>query len=302
MVSTPGRRAGTVISSVLCPIDFSAVSLRELELATSLCRAFGAKLCVHHNVSDAGPGVAMGWMWQQERHGITPELAAETRLRELLEELPLDVEPRAVITRGVAAPSIVAVRQQMHADLVLLGTHGPSSQDHASVTENVVSVCACPVLVLHDNAAAAVRLPILPGASPWTVLVATDLSPESLACLRYAAALALVWPLELHVLHVSEAESRSLANATGAYREEALLQRVRAVLPVEIEATARCYVRFGEPSAQIAACAESLGADCVFVGAHARGLLRGFWTTDTSRQVLQRTQCPTWVVPANWAA
>ena len=38
------------------------------------------------------------------------------------------------------------------------------------------------------------------------------------------------------------------------------------------------------------------------MGAHARGLWRGFLTRDTSLQVLHRTQCPIWVVPSRWAA
>ena len=289
-----------LIRTVLCPLDFSALSIAEVQLATDLCRAFGAKLVVHHNLTDAGPGVAMGWMWQQDRRGITPELLAEQRLRELLEELPAELEPRAVLTRGVAASSILAVQQQVHADLVLLATHGASSEDHASVTENVVASCACPVLALHESTSEGWSWTLPPSAEgPWTVLVPTDLSAESRACVHFAGALAAKWPLHLHLLHVVATE---WTGPTARRREEEVYARLRALLPTDTERTGRCHLRFGDPSTQIAQAAEVLGAQAIVMGAHARGLLRGFLTADTSRQVLQRTQCPIWVVPSSWAA
>ena len=234
-----------MIRTVLCPLDFSDLSLREVKLATDLCRAFGAHLVIHHNLADAGPGVAMGWMWQQDRHGTTPEMVAENQLRQLLEDLPAELEPRAVLTRGVAAPSILAVQHQVKADLVLLGTHGASSEDHASVTESVVAGSACPVLALHESAAESWSLALPPSAErPWNVLVPTDLSVDSRACVHYAGALAAAWPIRLHLLHVVETE---LSGAAGGRRERALYQRLRALLPLDPERTAKCHLRFGEP-------------------------------------------------------
>ena len=36
---------------VLCPIDFSELSRRELALATEVCATFGARLVLHHNIA-----------------------------------------------------------------------------------------------------------------------------------------------------------------------------------------------------------------------------------------------------------
>ncbi len=47
-----------VIRTVVCPLDFSALSARELELATDLCRAVAARLVPHHNMPHAAPGAA----------------------------------------------------------------------------------------------------------------------------------------------------------------------------------------------------------------------------------------------------
>jgi universal stress protein A len=290
------------IRTVLCPLDFSDLSYNELDLAVGLCRAFGAKLVVHHNITEAGPGAAMSWMWLQEKHGATSETSAEQRLQKLLVGLPPEVEPRAVLTRGLAAPAILTVQQEVQADLVLLGTHGASSADHTSVTENVVAGSASPVLVLHESEAleSASSLPAVD--RPWTVLVPTDLSSDSLPCVEYAVQLAAAWPLHLHLLHVIESQPDGAPGTDGARLEEALYLRLRALIPIEHLGTARCHVRFGEPSEEIAACARTLAADASVMGAHARGLLRRFLTRDTSREVLHRARCPIWVVPSRWAA
>ncbi len=291
------------IRTVLCPLDFSDLSYRELDLATDLCRAFGAKLVVHHNITEAGPGVAMSWMWLQEQRGLTHEAVAEQQLRGMLENLPAEIEPQAVITRGLAAPSILAVQQQVNADLLLLGTHGASSDDHTSVSENVVAGSPCPVLVLHESALQEPPSMLPPEAEhPWTVLVPTDLSSDSLPCVQYALELATAWPIRLHLLHVIASEPDGAPGTAGARLEEALYLRLRGLLPIELKGTARCHVRFGDPSSEIAAAAKTLAADAIVMGAHAHGLLRRFLTRDTSRQVLHRTQCPIWVVPTRWAA
>lgn len=291
------------IRTVLCPLDFSDLSYRELHLATSLSRAFGAQLVLHHNITEAGPGAAMSWMWQQEHQRLGREAAAEQRLREIMAEIPAGLEPRAVITHGITAPSILEVQQQVGADLLLLGTHGDTSEDHSSVTESVVAGSHCPVLVLHESG---IREPAaaLPPESgePWTVLVTTDLSADSLAGVRYAIALTSLWPLRLHLLHVIESGPERAADSLHTRLEETLYLRLRALLPIELVGEARCHVRFGDPSAEIALATETLAADAIIMGAHAPGLLKRFLTRDTSRQVLRRTLCPVWVVPARWAA
>jgi nucleotide-binding universal stress UspA family protein len=290
------------IRTVLCPLDLSELSARELDLASGLCRAFGANLVLHHNIGEAGPGVAMSWMWMQEQRGLTHEAVAEQRLRALLSSLPADLEPRAVITHGLAAPSILAVQEQVGADLILLGTHDRADENHASVTESVVAGSPCPVLALHESALREGPSALPAAAHPWTVLVPTDLSADSLPCVAYALALSEAWPLRIHLLHVIETEPDGAPGSAGGRMEEALYLRLRGLLPAAHLGTARCHVRFGDPSLEIATAAATLGADAIVMGAHAGGLLRRFLTRDTSRRVLHATPCPIWVVPRRWAA
>ena len=39
----------TVIKTILCPVDFSQATARQVELAAGLARLFGARLVLHHN-------------------------------------------------------------------------------------------------------------------------------------------------------------------------------------------------------------------------------------------------------------
>src|SRR5689334_14335911 len=118
------------IRTVLCPIGFDDLDPREVALAVDVCRAFGARLVLHHNLGNAPPGASMSWMWQQAHPNArsTEERAAE-RLRELLASLPADVRAEAHISAGVAGPAILEMERQVEADLVVMATHGASHLD-----------------------------------------------------------------------------------------------------------------------------------------------------------------------------
>ena len=49
------------VETVLCPIDFSSLSDRELQVAVEICQTFGARLVLHHNLSPGTPSVARAW-------------------------------------------------------------------------------------------------------------------------------------------------------------------------------------------------------------------------------------------------
>ena len=44
------------IRTVLCPVDLSPASPRHVDIAASLCHAFGARLVLHHNLIEFGIG------------------------------------------------------------------------------------------------------------------------------------------------------------------------------------------------------------------------------------------------------
>ena len=51
------------LETVLCPIDFSSATSRQVDFAADLCQVFDAKLIVHHNRHALASAATVGWMW-----------------------------------------------------------------------------------------------------------------------------------------------------------------------------------------------------------------------------------------------
>ena len=299
------------IRTVLCPVDFSALNARELDLAVEICRSFGARLILHHNVGNAPPNISASWMWHQEhRNGYTSEELASAQLGEMLAALPREVRPEARLSTSLAAPAILHVEDQVQADLVVLATHGASTDDHTSISEQIVERSRCPVLVLHGLSEPALHL-AAGDAKVLDVLVPTDFSPAAERAVSYAFELARVLPLRLHLLHVVPLrksvwiETGVSMGGTQVHADrpiEEARQRLAALVPADMETRVSLHVEIGEPSEKIAELSARQGVSCIVIGTHARSFLRRIFTGDTSREVLHRAPCPVWFVPETQAA
>jgi nucleotide-binding universal stress UspA family protein len=297
------------IRTVLCPIGFDDLDLKEVALAVEVCRSFGARLVLHHNLGGAPPGASMSWMWQQSHpNGRSTEERAAEALRRLLAALPEDVRAEAHISAGVAGPAILEMVRHVDADLVVMATHGGSTVDHASVAELIVEQSSCPVLVLRNGCPGLSLQPA--GEAPFKALVATDFTPSSERAMRYAFELARALPMRLRLLHVLPAESDVIAAmdpavgtpVRGESPVELTHQRLKARVPEDLEDRVTVRVEIGDPAEKIAEVAERVGASCLFMGAHARGFLRRIFTRDTSLALLHKAPCPVWFVPEVRAA
>ena len=137
---------------VLCPIDLSAGAERALEIAADLCDVFGARLVLHHNLAAAPPGLSKSWEWDQSHQKDEPSHAvAQKRVETLMRQLPKNVRAEACITSGALAPILLSIAEQLPADLIVIATHGSSTEDHSSVAERVLERASCPVLAIHDT-------------------------------------------------------------------------------------------------------------------------------------------------------
>jgi nucleotide-binding universal stress UspA family protein len=301
------------IRTVLCPIGFDDLDQTELGLAADVCRSFGARLILLHNLGSAPPGASMSWMWQQEHRtaGSTEEEAIE-RLRSLLTTLPPGVEAEAHLCNGIAAPTILEMGEMTGADLLVMATHGASTEDHASVAEQIVERSRCPVLVQRAGSPLPVR-PLQPvaGAAPWTLLVATDFSSSSERAVAYGLDLARALPVQMHLLHVIRPVRPGLVEpaAFGVVPEDTTdaqltytRLRLRTLVPFDLEGKVTLHAEVGDPASKISEVAERIGASYLMMGAHARSLLRRIFTHDTSRDLLHHSPCPVWFVPEVRAA
>ena len=282
------------IRTVLCPIDFSGIDERELAIALEVCRTFGAKLMLHHCLPAAEPGFSRAWECAKASQGKVPsEAEAVERLRALLDSVAGSVPAEAVVTSGRLVESVLTLVERLPANLMILGSHGWSTQDHASVTERVIDRARCPVLTFQEWAVAPpFRLSAAPGGPPRRIVVPTDLTPASGIAVRYACELGRQLGMHVELLHVMPDD------ASGAACDRAHRALVGLVPPDLVE-TMSTHVRRGEPGTEITSYVEVTAPAFVVLGEHARGFVRRFLTPDTTQAIVRRIHCPAWVIPAS---
>ena len=73
---------------------------------------------------------------------------------------------------------VLSLAERIPADLIVIGSHGWSTEEHASITERIIAGAPCPVLSLHEGGewTEPLRLVTVGGAPP-RVVVPTDFSP-----------------------------------------------------------------------------------------------------------------------------
>jgi nucleotide-binding universal stress UspA family protein len=284
------------IRTVLCPIDFSGLDEGELAIALEVCRTFGAKLVLHHDMPAADPGFSRARDWTKARQGeMAHEDLAAARLRALLDRVAGTVPTDAVVTSGPLVESVLALAERLPADLMVLGSHGWSTKHHASVTSRVIDRARCPVLTFQERAVGPpFRLRPVPGGPPLRVLVPTNLMPASAAAVAYACSLARQLAFHVELLHVVHDD------ASGAACERAQRALVDMVPPDMLAVWT--HVRRGDPGREITRYVDATAPAFVVLGEHVRGFLRRFLTPDTPQAVMRRIDCPAWIVPASVAA
>jgi nucleotide-binding universal stress UspA family protein len=140
------------IKRILVPTDLSAASLRALELAEELGKAFKAELVLLFVVEtlytsgDILSAGAVASVLDAQRKTASGHLGREVaRLRRR------GLRARSSVGEGAAAAAIVESARRGFVDLIVIGTHGRTGFSHllmGSVAERVVRTAGCPVLTV----------------------------------------------------------------------------------------------------------------------------------------------------------
>lgn len=192
---------------ILSPTDFSETATRALVYATALAKWYEAKLTVLH----VAPVFA-------ERVTPSVPLASDERSAPsapqragVLEELRRAAEqagaaalhPALVVEEGRIHPVIVDRATSLHADLLVLGTHGRGGFSRlllGSVAEKVLRTAPCPVLTVPPSVRVSIPAPVV----FTNILCAVDYSPSSRKALEHALDLARQANGRVTVLHALE--------------------------------------------------------------------------------------------------
>lgn len=280
------------IRTVLCPVDFSGISGRELHLASRICERLGARLVIQHGLAAVPPaGLAVSWMFADEHRRSEESEASETgrRLRGLIAGLSSRARTEAVITSGPEEQALLSLAADLPADLVVMGTHGRTRPEHRSLSERIIVAAPCPVLAIRQECE---KLPDFVADAAIPTLVAVDLSPHSLRALDYALDLMRRLPLALHVLHVDE---------RGDEDEAVTRQRLESRIPAELRERVELDLHRGMPVGEILRDERLLESRLIVMGAHHKGLLRTLLGGSTAREVLHESRVPVWFVPSSAA-
>ena len=288
------------LETVLCPVDFSPATPRQVDLAAELCRTFGARLVLHHNRNSLGAVASVGWMWNAD-HQCDSQTVVEAKLRDCLSRVPEGVDAEPLTTEGPPSRAVLAAGELVNADLVVLTAHGTLADDHASITQRVLEDGGRAVLVLHEPTVEP-RTPRFASESvdPQIVIAPTDLEPASRTVLELGFDLTRQLPIELHLLHVLRSARAWRSHHAGS--DEDVLGKLRALVPEELAARVKVHVEHGDVGRGIAAAAERLSAVCIVMGEHTRTAGRRWFGRDTQSVVLHQAHCPVWYVPSMRAA
>lgn len=293
------------IETILCPVDFTSLSQRHLQLAVSVCRQFGARLVVEHNVGCSPPyfmGVA--WMWS-EGHEVPDQAEAENaghRMERLLGELPGELSPTGKLSRGPLDTALLAAAEEVGADLIVMGSQGWGGVDHHSVTEELISRSPCPVLGVNERSVATdlFRSDRPAPDHPARILVPVGYAQDDLEAVNHAVELAHRLAMHLTFLRIAPASQASTGTEASirraARRQEELEIHIKNLLP---EATPEfvCLSIPGKPGKEIVRMASEVDADLIVMEGHHPGIFRHLLAPPTSCEVLHESACPVWFVP-----
>lgn len=289
------------VKTVLCPVDFSPISLRNLRMAVEVCKRVGARLVLHHNLDVRPPGfLSVAWMWSEDHEAGEAEKAAEVpaRLQELFDLIPAGVAYEAKVTRGPLEETLLFVARGLPADLIVMGSHGKSGSEHDSLTEKIIINAPCSVLTIGESYVpeAVFDAEDNAPADQMTMLVPVDFTPQGLGVLGAAVDLANDMPHRIEVLHV--VAQTGTGDAAQEEREvEAARQRLQRMIPDSLADRVSVQVKIGGPAETVLAMARELDVLCVIMGAHGKGMLKRFLFGTTTMAILHGAGCPVWFVP-----
>jgi nucleotide-binding universal stress UspA family protein len=147
--------AMSIPRTLVVPTDFGDLSKSALQYASELAQAFGASLHIIHVVDE----VAARFLDLPDYAELGKlQTALERSAHEQLDEL-VAVQNQSgaqaigvVLTSRSTAESIVGYARQVHADLIVMGTHGRNAIGRlllGTVAERVVRTAPCPVLTMR---------------------------------------------------------------------------------------------------------------------------------------------------------
>ncbi|MCK5350010.1 MAG: universal stress protein [Desulfobacula sp.] len=316
---------------IMCAIDFSDFTNSILSYGKSLASEFGSTLYLCHIVSGALMVSSFGHSYiaytdvkgDRIRH-------AKDRLKKIAEASDIDCE--IIVSYGHAADEIDQTARKNNVDMIIAATHGGSGVKRfliGSVTDRLVKILSCPLLVLHARENHLVSA-IEESIKLNRILVGCDFSPDSKLAFDYALSLAQEFQTQLYLAHVirpteqidltaydyvkiqegdhigwTRSEYLDLQkNATDKdwQKKSSLLSRLERQLSHMVPENSRNWcspvtiLLEGQPYKELINYAEKKEVDMIVVGVRGHSLLEQFLVGSTTDRVISQASCSVLVV------
>ena len=135
---------------ILCPIDFSELSIRAAEHAVGFARETSSRLLLAHIIH-----VPTGELYQPDGHTLTFAEATERTRRRLVDlqqtRLGNYANCECVVDVGDPYAQLLAIATQRNVDLIVMAARGEGTVAHllvGSVADKLMRHAPCPIFVL----------------------------------------------------------------------------------------------------------------------------------------------------------
>ena len=293
LASTPLRIA---FKNVLAASDLSPDSQAALAWAQRIARRYGSKLVVTHVISPAETALVPPEYWGSSMQMI--DEAAKAQLDELSASFK-GVQHEVRLEHGRLPEIISAEIEELHIDLLILGTHGREGAGRfaiGSAAEELLRRVHCPVLTVGPN----VSVPRGEKVAFEEILLATNLGHESLAAATYAISLAEEFQARLTLLNVMDDEDFD-PPVDPQVALKSRTERLRKIASADGDLARKpdCIVEFGNGAEQILRVAHERSADLIVLGAKpatAHIIAATHVSAATVHSVIARATCPVMTV------
>lgn len=141
------------IKTIVCAIDLSDLTDSVADYATTMAKAFGAKILVVYATPPLNQYAALEVQPKAiELFGGEVSASVEKQMEKAMGKLFAGVDATPVIASGYPAEEIIKTAKGNKADLIVMGTHGRKGVDlmiFGSVAEKVVKSSKIPVLTIN---------------------------------------------------------------------------------------------------------------------------------------------------------
>lgn len=276
-----------VFRNILCPVDFSDCAAAGLRYAAAVARCHKARLAVLHADRFSAPAYFTPSQVTQLAEQAKQWRAGAQRSLEEFVHAAVGLEPidaHACISEAPSVEAILDMASNLHADLIVMGTHGRSGVDRlrlGSVAERVLRLARIPLLAVRTGVSR-LEIPAL------RVLCPVNDSPEARRALDLATLVAGCFGASVTVLHVRPTRQAGSISTLHSWIPDA--QRARCPMDE--------VIRQGDVPREIVVAASESNCDLVVIGARHHRFLDVTVLGTTTERVVRHSPCPVMAVPA----